>query len=45
MATADDLILETRRRLQDATDETYGDNLLLNALNAGSKIFASTTGF
>lgn len=44
MATAQTLINIIRRRLRDATDLSYGDTLLIDALNQGSKIFASTTG-
>jgi len=42
--TADTLITEVRRRRDDATDEAYGDSVMLDFLNDGCEIFASTTG-
>ena len=45
MATAaSTLIDEVRRKLNDATDEAYSDELLLDAINDGSRIFSTTTG-
>lgn len=45
MATATSTLLtRTRRRLQDETDQAYGDNPLVDALNEGAWIFAATTG-
>lgn len=42
--TASTLITAIRRRLQDETDASYGDSSLIDAMNEGGKIFASTTG-
>ena len=38
------LITEIRRRLRDATDKSYDDNMLLDAINNGARIFSTTTG-
>lgn len=42
--TASTLIDQIRRRLADYSDEAYGDNLLIVAMNEGAAIFAETTG-
>lgn len=42
--TASTLIDQIRRRLADYSDEAYGDNLLIAAMNEGAAIFAETTG-
>ena len=45
MATAaSTLITEVRRRLADETDEAYGDDELLDAINDAARLFAITTG-